>query len=324
MEIEDSDGALHTETINTQVINLGGNHDIFISYDWLKKHNPQINWRLKEFQLPCDPEQCNITHPTTQVQSLEEYIQLLNRIDEGEPQHESEHIRAFQTTSTRSTGEAPKQEIQIPRHYREFKDVFEKKEFDKLPERQPWDHKIKLLPGAEADRKVKGKIYALNPEEQVALNAFLKENLKSGRIRPSQSLMASPFFFVKKKDKKLQPVQDYRTLNAHTVKDSYPLPLISDVITRIKDTKIFSKFDIMWGFNNIRIREGDKWKAVFITNRGLYKPLVMFFGLSNSPATFQHMMDDIFVDMIHGNLVIIYMDDILVFSKDLEAHQKTV
>jgi hypothetical protein len=104
------------------------------------------------------------------------------------------------------------------------------------------------------------------------------------------------------------------------IKDSYPLPLISDIITQIKDAKIFSKFNVMWGFNNVRIQEGDEWKAAFITNRGLYEPLVMFFGLSNSLATFQHMMDDIFVDMIHGNLVIIYMDDILVFSKDLETH----
>jgi hypothetical protein len=151
MEIEDSDGAIHTETIDAQVVNLGGNHDIFISYDWLKKHNPQINWRLKEFQLPCNPEQCNITHPATRVQSLEEYIQLLNNTNEKAVQHESEHIRAFQTTSTRIAGEAPKQEVHIPRHYREFKDVFEKKEFNKLPERRPWDHKIELLPGAEAD-----------------------------------------------------------------------------------------------------------------------------------------------------------------------------
>ena len=87
---------------------------------------------------------------------------------------------------------------------------------------------------------------------------------------------------------------------------------------KLKGAKYFSKFNIQWGYNNVRIRSGDKWKAAFKTNRGLYKPTVMFFGMCNSPATFQAMMDKIFKKKIEGNLIIVYMDDVLGFSKTID------
>ena len=83
-----------------------------------------------------------------------------------------------------------------------------------------------------------------------------------------------------------------------TVKNRYPLPLINDLINRLKGARYFTKLDVRWGFNNVRIREGDEWKAAFRTNRGLFEPLVMFFGLTNSPATFQTMMNEILHDLI--------------------------
>ena len=133
--------------------------------------------------------------------------------------------------------------------------------------------------------------------------------------------MASPFFFVKKKDGKLRPVQDYRELNKGTIKNEYPLPLISELIDKLKGARVFSKVDLRWGYNNIRIKEGDEWKAAFKTNRGLFEPTVMFFGLMNSPATFQAMMNTLFKDLIDSGKVVIYMDDILIFTKDLEEHR---
>ena len=136
--------------------------------------------------------------------------------------------------------------------------------------------------------------------------------------------MASPFFFIKKKDGSLRPVQDYRKLNEMTIKNRYPLPLISELIDKLSNAKVFSKMDIQWGYNNVRIKEGDEWKAAFRTNRGLFEPLVMFFGLTNSPATFQTMMNDIFREEIAQGWVVIYMDDILVFSKNQEENVKHV
>ena len=168
------------------------------------------------------------------------------------------------------------------------------------------------------------KIYAPTLEEQKALDDFLEENLRTGRIRPSISPMASPFFFVKKKDGKLRPVQDYRKLNEFTVKNRYPLPLIQELIDKLKGAKIFTKMDIRWGYNNMRMKEGDEWKAAFRTNRGLFEPTVMFFGLTNSPSTFSAFMNDIFKDLIVEGKIAVYLDDILIFSTDLKEHREVV
>jgi hypothetical protein len=132
--------------------------------------------------------------------------------------------------------------------------------------------------------------------------------------------MASPVFFIKKKDGSLQLVQDYRMLNDMMVKNKYLLPLISELVNQLRRAKYFTKLDVQWGFNKVRIKEGDEWKAAFQTNRGMFKPLVMFFGLTNSPTTFQTMMNDIFMDMILEGVVIVYLDDILIFTKDLDEH----
>ncbi len=109
-----------------------------------------------------------------------------------------------------------------------------------------------------------------------------------------------------------------------TIKNHYPLPLISDLIDKLHGAKYFTKLDVHWGYNNIRIREGDEEKAAFHTNRGLFEPTVMFFGLTNSPATFQWMMNDIFHDLIREGKVTIYLDDILIFSKNLDEHRQIV
>ena len=160
------------------------------------------------------------------------------------------------------------------------------------------------------------KTYNLTPQEQIELDKFLKENLEKGYIQPSQSPMASPFFFVDKKDGKLWPCQDYWYLNEHTVKNAYPLPLISKLLDKLKGARFFTKLDVQWGYNNVRIRDGDQWKAAFKTNWGLFEPTVMFFSLCNSPATFQAMMDNIFEDMISEHIIIVYMDDIFIFAPD--------
>jgi len=99
-----------------------------------------------------------------------------------------------------------------------------------------------------------------------------------------KSPYASPFFFIKKKDGKLCLVQDYWKLNALTIKNRYPLPLIPEIIDKVQDTRLFTKLDVQWGYNDVQIQDGDKWKAAFKMNQGLYEPRVMFFGLTNSPT----------------------------------------
>src|ERR1700729_2635281 len=128
----------------------------------------------------------------------------------------------------------------VPPQYHDYKDVVTKKDFDKLPERRPWDHAIELTPGS---KPTDCKTYPLSPQEQKSLQEFIDENLKTGRIRPSKSPMASPFFFVKKKDGSLRPTQDYRKLNEITIKNRYPLPLISELVDRFAGARVFTKME---------------------------------------------------------------------------------
>jgi hypothetical protein len=129
----------------------------------------------------------------------------------------------------------------VPREYHNYLDIFDEDKANRFPDTRPWDHKIEMKSGFEPKSF---KIYNLTPEEQVELDKFLKENLDKGYIKPSQSPMASPFFFVKKKDGKLWPCQDYRYLNDWTIKNAYPLPLISEMMDKIKGAKFFTKFDV--------------------------------------------------------------------------------
>src|SRR5262245_30885590 len=213
------------------------------------------------------------------------------------------------------------QEI-VPEYLHDFPEVFTKQDFNELPPHCPWDHAIELLPGTK--ERLDCKIYPLSQDEQEQLDEFLEEHLCTGCIQSSKSPMASPFFFVKKKDGKLHPVQDYQKLNNMMIKNKYPLPLITELIDTLQNAKYFTKLDVRWGYNNIHIKEGDEFKAAFRTNRGLFEPLVMFFRLTNSPATFQTMMNDIFHIEISQGHVLIYLDDILIFDRDLDTHHRHV
>jgi hypothetical protein len=201
----------------------------------------------------------------------------------------------------------------IPLPYRTFSRVFSEEASHKFPPSHPWDHMIELKPGTPA--ALPGKLIPLSQAEQEELHKFVKEHTARGTIRPSKSPYKSRFFYIKKKDGKLQPVQDYRPVNQWTICNAYPLPLIPELIDRLSGCSLYTKFNIWWGYNNIQIKEGDKWKAAFITNEGLFEPTVMFFGLTNSPATFQTMMNLIFAKEIAKKWLTVYMDDMAIHSQ---------
>jgi hypothetical protein len=159
----------------------------------------------------------------------------------------------------------------------------------------------------------------MSPVESRAIEEYLSKELKDGKIRRSNSPVAAPCFFVKKVDGSLRLVVDYRKINEITIPNCFPMPSQIDLIEKLKGAKIFSKMDIRWGFNNIQIKEGDEWKTAFRTSRGQYENLVMPFGLMNAPAVFQEFMNAIFRDVI-DEWVVIYMDEILVFSNSKEEY----
>ena len=334
-----------------------GKQTILFGYPWLKNHNPEINWVTKEVKMSRCPSKCITCHreekverkkrrrdvkletskgipdlEETQDEDEEDTIKSLFEKDDRiftttlYPRPSPQNIRASTTISyklaesfTKAAQEGKTFQVVVPADLHDFEDVFSKSSFDALPEHRQWDHAIELEAAPQHSHR---KVYPLSLDEQKALDEFIEEGLASGRFRPSKSPIGAPVFFIKKKDGSLRLVQDYRELNAITKKNRYPLPLIDELIHKLRGARFFTKLDVRWGYNNVRIKEGDEWKAAFRTNRGLFEPLVMYFGLTNSPATFQTMMNAIFQDLITEGVVCVYLDDILIFTKTLEEQHR--
>jgi len=199
--------------------------------------------------------------------------------------------------------------------------VFGKVESERMPTRKVWDHAINLK---EIFKPQKERIYLLSKNEREEVQNFVEDQLRKRYIRLSKSPQTSPVFFVGKKDGNKRMVIDYRNLNDQTVKNNYPLLLITDLIDNMRSKRVFTKIDLWWGFNNIRIKEGDEWKEAFTTHMGSFEPTVMFFGITNSPATFQAMMNEILRDMINEGKVAAFVDNVLVGTEMEEGHDEIV
>src|SRR5258707_8167939 len=314
----------HSERVHLAVTNLG-QQMVIIGHSWLTLHNPEVDWVSQKVLMMRCPPSCNgrvlpKSNPPPQKSApplpfgQEDTVYTILLTPEWE-----ECICATSTPSQRLAEEAQAQRVcppesAIPKRYEDFADVFSKEAFAHLPPHKAWDHTIELHPDAKLPR---GSMFPLSPTEQKELDAFLRENLANGQIHPSKSLIGAPVFFVKKKEGSLRLVQDYQKLNEIMVKNSYPLLLVSDVLTRLHDAEWFTTLDLHWGFNNVQLKEGDEWKAAFSMNHGLFEPLVMFFGLCNLTAILQMMMNDILHPFIDRNEAVCYMDDILIYSASL-------
>ena len=164
-------------------------------------------------------------------------------------------------------------------------------------------------------------MYLLSRNEREKVQKFVNKHLQKGYIRPSKLQQTLLVFFVGKKDEGKHMVMDY---HRQTVKNNYPLPLITEPIDNMGSKRVFTKMDLWWGYNNVRVKEGDEWKMAFTTHVGLFDPVVMFFGMTNLPATFQVMMNEILRDMINEEKVAAFVDDVLVGMEMEEGHDKVV
>ena len=199
--------------------------------------------------------------------------------------------------------------------------MFEKVESERIPIRKAWDHAIDLNNNFKVS---KARVYPLSRNKKEEVQKFVNEHLKKGYIRPSKLPQTSPVFFVGKKDRRKHMVMNYKRLNKQTVKNNYPLPLITDLVDFMGNKRVFTKMDLWWGYNNVRIKKEDKWKVVFTTYVGLYKLVVMFFEMMNSPATFQGMMNEILRDMINEGKVAAFVDDVLIETETEEGHDEII
>lgn len=208
----------------------------------------------------------------------------------------------------------------IPEEFKSWRDVFSPKNGDKLPPHRQYDHEIRLQEGASVPF---GPLYSMSRNELEALKVWLEENLKKGFIRPSSSPAASPVLFVKKPGGGLRFCVDYRALNHLTIKDRYPLPLTKESLNNLKGMKFFTKIDIISAFNLVRIKEGQEYLTAFRTRFGLFESLVMPFGMTGAPATFQRFINDTLKEYL-DIFCTAYLDDILIYSKTRTEHVEHV
>ena len=306
-----------------------GNEDILLGYPWLATYELKFSWRhgmIDKQNPPIVPWTVN-----PRMAKIKPVVACL--LMEVEKYNIVQELCIDSSLTSIATDLAiiakPKEEVVIPKWYTPFTKVFSEAESKKFPPLQPWDHEIKFKPGTPD--AINCKIYTISQAEDVALNEFIDEQLKKGYICPSKSPFVSSFFFIKKCDGKLRPIQDYCIINQHMVCNQYPLPLMSDLICNLGGVVIYTKLDIRRGYNNMQIKEGHKHKASFKTQRGLFEPTVMFFGLYNSPATFQTMMNYLLEPLIIffwalGTEIAAYTDNvgIATYKNDEEAHKKAV
>lgn len=334
------------------VTTLHPTNPLVLGFPWLHEHDPDIDW--KQLRLRTPPPDPVSSKTELQEIPVEDQIainvtlgrgaaadnpidiklinsaamELLSR--QGEEVYQIFTARildcaqglssSLSVLSTFSPEERQTFEDTVPEAYHDFADVFSEQEATRLPPHRPYDHAIDLDDGTTPPF---GPIYSLSENETLALRQYLEENLQKGFIRPSNSPAGAPILFVKKKDGSLRLCVDYRGLNKITRKNRYPLPLIGDLLDQLKDARVFTKLDLRAGYNNIRIASGHEWKTAFRTRYGSFEYLVMPFGMTNSPATFQHFMNDIFRDMA-DQFVVVYLDDILIYSREPTQHAEHV
>ena len=279
----------HSEKIQFFIIHAP-TAPVVLGRPWLNLHNPQISWstgRILGWSEMC--------HSTC--------------------------LRSAHSPSRGTPTPPPTPDLTgVPAVYHDLARVFSKEQALSLPPHHPYDCAIDLLPGAPLPV---GRLYNLSVPEKETMRNYVSESLASGIIRPSSSPVAAGFFFVTKKDGSLRPCIDFRQLNTITVKNKYPLPLLSSTFEPLTHATIFTKLDLRIAYHLVRVREGDEWKTGFNTHLGHFEYLVMPFGLTNAPAVFQALVNDVLRDFINI-FVVVYLDDILVFSRTTTEHTRHV
>ena len=348
----------HAELIQFYVTTLKSK--MIVGHEWLQTHNPEIGWR--DYSIQFNDKYClkNCCRFKTLVYGYgeDEEIAHLNSIKSKKKPIDVREITAdvfvelakkgaqlgvsylrMKNSTTNEVEIASLRQIQsqvypfmdsLPinpdppslndPYCKAFPQVFKEELADKLPEHRPWDCKIETLPGKDLPH---AKIYNLTDEENESMRKYVEKELDKGFIRRSESPAGAPCFFVKKKDGSLRMCVDYRALNNITIKNKFPLPLISDLVRTLSKAKIYTALDLKGAFNLIRVREEDVWKTAFSTRFGHYETLVMPFGLTNAPSVLQQMLNTLFKDYI-GKFVLIYLDDIIIFSEDEKDHDNHV
>ena len=297
------------------VADLGG-EDLILRYPWLTTFKPQVMWWTATIDVKALPVVLQTVNPfirqmNTVIASMEAELTPTDKYHIVQELEEQSAICTIATDMER-VANPNKSPTDIPRKYQRQVKIFSKDEVQCFPCSSPWDHTIDLKPSAPDTLN-----RPLLANEKIVLRYRLDEMEAKGYIRPSISPYMSSFFFIKKKGGKPWSVQDYRALNQITIHNNAPLPLIQQTIVDLIECFIFSTIDVWWGYNNVHTKDGDQWKAAFKTCFGLFEPMVIFFGLTNTLPTFYAMMNHIFWPGIDKHaacrtIIRVYMDNIII------------
>ena len=289
------------------------NCNIVAGMDWFSQVNPSICWKTKTITIKRNGVNFNILkEPNDLLLRDTVFVQIINNNDYDQLTRNStlRILKYSETNNIHIIKKHPPPEL--TKLLKDYAHVF-KEELTELSPQRNIKHGIDLCKAMPKP----APLYRLSPMETQTLKSHIEENLAKGFIRPSESPWGAAVFFVKKKDGALRLVTDYRALNASTVKNKYPLPLIEDLFAKLSGSKIFSKIDLTSGYNQIEVKDKDMRKTAFRTQFGSFECRVMNFGMKNAPATFVTMMNQA-LDGLSNTLC--YLDDIIIFSKTTEEH----
>lgn len=286
------------------------NVDIILSIQWLETLGEmRVNWKLQTMKIPVDGKMV-LLKGVPDISSSEVSVKAMKKVLEQKELSVVVECRAMVAE--------PKEEKRVPkiltRLLAHYSGVFE--EPNGLPPPHDREHAITLTQGSNPV-SVRPFMYPHAQKEEIERQVTAM--LKAGIIQESISPFSSPVLLVKKKDGSWRFCVDYRALNKATVLDSYPIPMIDQLLDELRGAKVFSKLDLRAGYHQIRVKAEDVPKTAFMTHDGHYEFLVMPFGLTNAPATFQSVMNEVFRPYLR-QFVLVFFDDILVFSKNHEEH----
>ena len=322
----------HTEFLDLQVIKLP-KYEVILGKFWLDRWNPQIDWKNNKMQWHQGSRLIEITGVKAalekeQMSSLfhigsyveEISAQRMRRLSQREPVFLAVVRSVIETNEgvVEMNEEKTKTEypVVVQGILQEFEDVFPKDLPKELPPAREVDHQIELLPGAEPPHRAP---YRMSPQGLDELKKQLRDLTEKGYIQPSVSPFGAPVLFVPKKDGGVRMCVDYRALNKVTVHNRYPLPRIDELLDRLQGASYFTKIDLRSGYYQIRMHPDSIQKTAFRTRYGHFEFLVLPFGLTNAPATFMHLMHQIFREQL-DQFIVIFLDDILIYSKTLQDH----
>ena len=319
------------------VIPLEG-YDIILGMPWLSKHNPEVNWSSGIVTVK-DPKTRQIFRLRT-IKKMERALKpivdqqaagvtMLSALQFKRAAKKSGTevflalVRPVKSDGDRAEVEADASSVEhaaAKKLLGNYRDVFPEDLPSGLPPKRDVDHRIELEPGSVPPTKAP---YRMSPAQLDELKKQLNELFEKQFIQPSKSPFGAPVLFVKKKDGSTRMCIDYRALNKVTIKNKYPLPRVDELLDRLHGAKWFSKIDLRSGYHQVRIATEDVPKTAFRTRYGHFEFLVLPFGLTNAPATFMQLMNGIFHDNL-DDFVIVFLDDILIFSKTAEEHTRHV